>query len=81
MENMSRHTCSDVNVVSLFDPGLQVSDSKITKHAEGCEQEAGFDFLPFAIDLCGTMDTHLLALLSRLAQAYTATSGLATSHS
>ena len=65
-----------------FAPVLLVADkavSKVTKHAEACEQ-AGFDFLPFAIDVCGIMDSRALALLSRLAQAYAATSGLATSH-
>ena len=89
-ENTGRHTCIDVTVVSpmctsnaRFAPGRLVSekaDSKITKHAEACEQ-AGFDFLPFAIDVCGIMDSRALALLSRLAQAYAAASGLATSHS
>ena len=89
-ENTGRHTCIDVTVVSpmcpsnaRFAPGRLVTekaDSKITKHAEACEQ-AGFDFLPFAIDVCGIMDSRALALLSRLAQAYAAASGLATSHS
>jgi hypothetical protein len=40
------------------------ANSNQIKHADAYCDQAGFDFLLFAIDVCGTMDAHALALLS-----------------
>ena len=42
---------------------------------------AGYDFLPFAIDVCGVLDLRAWDFLQRLAEAYAVTVGLDISHS
>ena len=89
-EGTGRQTCIDVTIVSpmctsyaninVGELATKKADEKIKKHLAACEQ-AGYDFLPFAIDTCGVMDARANILLTRLANAYEAISGLADSHS
>ena len=72
--------CKSYKSVPLGTLAERKAIEKINKHAEACER-AGYDFLPFAIDVCGVLDQRAWDLLQRLAEAYAVTVGLDISHS
>jgi hypothetical protein len=72
-------TCLDITVASPLSPSrctkaigaivLEAAKDKWDKHLAPCLQ-AHFDFMPFAVDVCGLIDWAAVSLLKRIACKY-----------
>jgi hypothetical protein len=72
-------TCLDITVVTALTPArcnkqlgaivLEAAKEKWEKHLRPCQQ-AHFDFMPFAVDVCGLVDWTAATLIKRIACKY-----------